>query len=48
MHDPKTYPSPDEFKPDRFLTSDGQLSADVRDPELIVFGFGRRSTLYSI
>lgn len=42
LRDPNVYPCPDEFKPDRFLTPDGRLDSSVKDPELAVFGFGRR------
>lgn len=42
MRDPKVYPYPDEFRPDRFLTPDGQLDPSIKDTELAVFGFGRR------
>ena len=49
MHDPKVYPEPDRFLPDRFI-QDGKLDPSVRDPRDFVFGFGRRSvamhTLY--
>ncbi|KAL4931680.1 cytochrome P450 [Aspergillus undulatus] len=37
-HDPNTYPSPHEFKPERFLTHKPE-----QDPRAIVFGFGRRA-----
>ncbi|KAL1720844.1 cytochrome P450 [Schizophyllum commune] len=37
-----TYPDPDTFKPERFLTADGALDPTVRNPCDIVFGFGRR------
>lgn len=40
--DAEDYPDPDQFKPERFLTEDGNISASVRDPSTIVFGFGRR------
>ena len=40
LHDPVTYPEPDEFKPERFLNADGSLRDD---PTLIsVFGYGKR------
>ena len=39
--DPKAYPNPEEFKPERFL-KDGALDPSVRDPQKYAFGFGRR------
>ena len=39
--DPKVFPSPDVFMPERFL-KDGQLNPDVRDPASFSFGYGRR------
>ncbi len=38
------YPEPREFRPERFLTSEGLLRVDdgFRDPVDIIFGFGRR------
>ncbi|KXN85958.1 O-methylsterigmatocystin oxidoreductase [Leucoagaricus sp. SymC.cos] len=38
------YPEPRKFRPERFLTPDGQLRSDngIRDPVNIAFGFGRR------
>jgi hypothetical protein len=37
MHDPKVYPNPMEFQPERFL---GETPAP--DPHTFAFGFGRR------
>ncbi|KAF5363832.1 hypothetical protein D9756_001140 [Leucocoprinus leucothites] len=44
LNDENDYPNPQEFRPERFLTSDGKLRRDdgVRDPADIIFGFGRR------
>ncbi|KAG1823366.1 cytochrome P450 [Suillus subaureus] len=39
-HDEKKYPSPDEFKPERFLHEDGSLTSDTMP---LGFGWGRRS-----
>lgn len=38
-HDPRKYPSPDEFKPERFLREDGSLTSDTMS---MIFGWGRR------
>lgn len=48
LHDPEVYPSPEEYKPERWL-KDGQLNPEVPDPT-IAFGYGRRlvETLPSI
>ena len=32
------YPDPYAYKPERFLTTDGKLNRDVRDPSLYAFG----------
>ncbi|RPD52913.1 CyP450 monooxygenase [Lentinus tigrinus ALCF2SS1-6] len=40
--DPKHYPDPDTFIPERFLTVDGRANPDVLHPREYVFGFGRR------
>jgi hypothetical protein len=40
LHDPKVYPFPEEYKPERWL-KDGQLDADIPDPS-VAFGYGRR------
>jgi len=40
LHDPETYPDPEEFKPERFLNEDGSVRDD---PALsLVFGAGKR------
>ncbi|OAX39048.1 cytochrome P450 [Rhizopogon vinicolor AM-OR11-026] len=40
LNDPRTYPNPSEFKPERFLANDGKELET--DPRTICFGFGRR------
>ncbi|KAJ7634757.1 cytochrome P450 [Roridomyces roridus] len=42
LHDPNVYPEPHIFRPERFLTTDGTLNPDVKDPDA-VWGFGRRA-----
>lgn len=42
LRDPKDYPNPEVFSPERFLNKDGTLNPDVLDPTTIAFGFGRR------
>ncbi|KAN0109877.1 cytochrome P450 [Russula decolorans] len=40
LHDPETYPDPEEFKPERFLNEDGSAR---EDPTLsLAFGVGKR------
>ena len=40
LHDPETYPEPEEFKPERFLDEDGSVKDD---PTLaLAFGAGKR------
>ncbi|KAJ8508790.1 hypothetical protein ONZ45_g8974 [Pleurotus djamor] len=41
LHDETMYPEPFSFKPDRWLTPEGRLNPDIRDPT-VIFGFGRR------
>ncbi len=41
MHDPKTYPNPEAFDPERYLTN-GVPNPDAPNPEDVVFGYGRR------
>ena len=38
----KVYPDPEAFNPDRFLDKDGKIDRSVEDPEVRVFGSGRR------
>ncbi|KAI0745837.1 cytochrome P450 [Earliella scabrosa] len=44
MHDPKTFPNPETFEPERYL-KDGMINPDAPDPEAVVFGYGRRICL---
>jgi len=38
-HDETKYPSPNEFKPERYLHEDGSLTSDTMP---LAFGWGRR------
>ncbi|KAI0656915.1 O-methylsterigmatocystin oxidoreductase [Cubamyces menziesii] len=40
--DPKAYPAPDRFLPERFLEASEDGTGTARDPEKFQFGFGRR------
>ncbi|KAI0064833.1 cytochrome P450 [Artomyces pyxidatus] len=40
LHDPELYPDPHTFKPERFLTEDGQVKEDIILSS--AFGFGKR------
>jgi len=39
--DESAYPNAHVFNPGRFI-KDGQINPDVKDPEQLVFGYGRR------
>lgn len=41
LHNESVYPNPNVFDPSRFL-KDGQIDPNVKDPEQITFGWGRR------
>ena len=43
LHDPDVYPNPSLFFPERFLDGEGKIDPQIRRPDSIVFGFGRRS-----
>ena len=42
LHNEDVYPEPHLFQPERFLDVSGNLDSSVPDPELAVFGFGKR------
>ncbi|KAH6891645.1 cytochrome P450 [Coprinopsis sp. MPI-PUGE-AT-0042] len=42
MHDPKNFDDPFEFKPERYLKSNGQIDSAVLDHHSTSFGYGRR------
>ena len=42
LTDPDTYPDPDAFRPERFLTPSGELDPCAHEPTA-AFGFGRRA-----
>jgi cytochrome P450 len=47
LNDPKEYPEPEKFNPDRFM-KDGDINPEIRDPNMLAFGFGRRYVSVSI
>ncbi|KXN82772.1 O-methylsterigmatocystin oxidoreductase [Leucoagaricus sp. SymC.cos] len=42
LHNETVYPDPFTFNPERFLTKDGNINKEIRDPRHACFGFGRR------
>ncbi|TFK41796.1 cytochrome P450 [Crucibulum laeve] len=42
LHDEVEYPDPMVFKPERFLDKSGQMNHNIRDPNTMAFGWGRR------
>jgi cytochrome P450 len=40
LRDPRTYPNPSQFNPDRYIEVEGKVPQ--QDPRTICFGFGRR------
>ncbi|CDO76603.1 hypothetical protein BN946_scf184868.g17 [Trametes cinnabarina] len=43
--DERYYPEPEEFRPQRYLTQDGQKNANVLLPSSFIFGYGRRGRI---
>lgn len=41
LHDPETYPDPEEFRPERYM-KDGKIDPEAKDPAIAAFGYGRR------
>lgn len=45
-YDEKVYPDPETFNPGRFLGKDGKIDPSAKDPEVRIFGSGRRWVIY--
>jgi cytochrome P450 len=46
FHDESTYSNPHAYNPERYL-EDGKFALSVKDPEEVIFGFGRRCCWFS-
>ena len=42
LHNEEQFEEPMVFKPERFLTADGQIDPTILNPFDVAFGFGRR------
>lgn len=49
LHNEEVYgPNTDEFRPERFLDTQGKLKSNMADPSDVAFGFGRRYVRASV
>ncbi|KZV90273.1 cytochrome P450 [Exidia glandulosa HHB12029] len=42
LRDPKRFPEPEAFKPERYLDANGRLDPSTEHPNITMFGWGRR------